>query len=69
MLIVYSIVMWIVARPVGGYTSLIIFLSAFASIMLFVVGVIGYYIGYILDEVKGRPLYIIDETSDNSNEG
>ena len=68
-LIVYSIVMWIVARPVGGYTSLIIFLSAFASIMLFVVGVIGYYIGYILDEVKGRPLYIIDETSDNSNEG
>ena len=58
-LIIYSIVMWIVQRPVGGYTTLIIFLSAFACILLLVLGVIGYYIGFIFDEVKGRPTYII----------
>lgn len=58
-LIIYSIVMWIVDRPVSGYTTLVIFLSAFAGIQLFVTGAIGYYIGFIFDEVKQRPLYII----------
>ena len=67
-LIVYSVVMWIVDRPVGGYTTLIIFLSAFAAIMLLVVGVIGYYIGFILDEVKGRPLYIVDYITNDHEE-
>lgn len=59
-LIVYSIVMWIVDRPVDGYTTIIIFLSAFAAILLCVVGIIGYYVGCILDEVKGRPIYIVE---------
>lgn len=67
-LIVYSIVMWIVNRPVGGYTTLIIFLSAFAGILLFVVGVIGYYIGFILDEVKGRPIYIVEQITETKHE-
>lgn len=62
-LIIYSIVMWIIARPVGGYTTLIIFLSAFAAILLFVVGIIGYYVGCILDEVKERPIYTIEYTT------
>lgn len=66
-LIVYSLVMWIVDRPVGGYTTLIIFLSAFAAVLLFVVGVIGYYVGIILDEVKGRPLYVIEYTLTNKD--
>ena len=60
-LIIYSIVMWIVNTPVSGYTTLIIFLCAFAGIQLFVTGAIGYYIGFIFDEVKQRPLYIIQE--------
>lgn len=58
-LIIYSIVMWIVDTPVSGYTTIVIFLSAFAGIQLFVTGAIGYYIGFIFDEVKQRPLYII----------
>ncbi|MCR4658928.1 MAG: glycosyltransferase family 2 protein [Bacteroidales bacterium] len=59
-LTVYSLVMWFVQRPVGGYTTLVIFLSVFASILLLVLGVIGYYVGFIFDEVKGRPTYIIE---------
>lgn len=62
-LIVYSIVMWIVDRPVGGYTTLIIFLSAFAAVLLLVVGITGYYVGIVLDEAKGRPIYLIDYTT------
>ena len=65
-LIVYSIVMWIVDRPVGGYTTLIIFLSAFAAVVLLVVGITGYYVGIVLDEAKGRPLYLIDYTKEKN---
>ena len=58
---IYSIVMWIVDTPVSGYTTLIIFLCAFAGIQLFVTGAIGYYIGFVFDEVKQRPIYVIQE--------
>ena len=60
-LIIYSLIMWIVDTPVSGYTTLVIFLSAFAGIQLFVTGAIGYYIGFVFDEVKRRPHYIIQE--------
>ncbi len=66
-LMVYSLVMWIVERPVGGYTTLVIFLCAFAAITLFVLGIIGYYIGFILDEVKGRPIYVIESIKNDND--
>lgn len=67
LLIIYSLVMWIVDTPISGYTTLIIFLSAFAGIQLLVTGAIGYYIGFIFDEVKQRPLYIIQSIDSNHN--
>jgi len=60
-LIVFSIIMWILEKTIPGYTTLIIFMSAFAGIQLFVTGLIGQYISYVFDEVKGRPSYIVDE--------
>jgi len=60
-LIAFSIIMWILEKVIPGYTTLIIFMSAFAGIQLFVTGLIGQYISYVFDEVKGRPSYIVDE--------
>lgn len=60
-LIIYSIVMRFMETPVSGYTTLIVFLCAFACILFFVLGIIGMYIGYIFDEVKQRPVYIVKE--------
>jgi dolichol-phosphate mannosyltransferase len=60
-LIVFSLIMWILGKTIPGYTTLIIFMSAFAGIQLFVTGLIGQYISYVFDEVKGRPSYIVDE--------
>lgn len=60
-LIVYSLIMWALDTPISGYTTIVVFMSAFASIQMFVVGIIGLYIGYIFDEVKGRPIYIVKE--------
>lgn len=67
-LIIYSIVMWIVDTPVSGYTTIVIFLSAFAGIQLFVTGAIGYYIGFIFDEAKHRPLYIVQSIEQNTTD-
>ena len=68
-LIVFSLVMWILGKTIPGYTTLIIFMSAFAGIQLFVTGLIGQYISYVFDEVKDRPIYIVDEliNFENSN--
>lgn len=60
-LIIYSLIMWVHDTPVSGYTTLVVFMSAFASIQMFVIGIIGQYIGYIFDEIKGRPIYIVKE--------
>lgn len=64
LLIVYSVVMWVLKTPVSGYTTLIVFMCAFAGIQLLVTGMMGLYIGYIFDEVKGRPIYVVKEVVD-----
>jgi dolichol-phosphate mannosyltransferase len=67
-LVVFSLVMWMLDKTIPGYTTLIIFMSAFAGIQLFVTGLIGQYISYVFDEVKGRPSYIVDDIYYSENE-
>ncbi len=47
---------------VSGWTSLIISIWFLSGIIIFVLGVVGLYIGKIFDKVKDRPLYIVDDT-------
>ena len=44
----------------AGYTSLIVLVLFIGGLQLMVLGIIGEYLGSIFDEVKARPLYIID---------
>ena len=44
----------------SGWTTLAILISFFGGVQLVFVGIIGEYIGQILDEVKRRPHYIIE---------
>lgn len=46
---------------VPGWASIIITVIFFGGIQLLTIGVLGEYIGSILDEVKKRPEYIIDK--------
>ncbi|BBN99370.1 glycosyltransferase family 2 protein [Sporolactobacillus terrae] len=50
------------SSTVPGWTSLIVIQLLFSGFTLFILGVIGEYIGRIYDETKDRPLYIIRET-------
>ncbi len=46
-------------RGVPGWTSLAVLVSFLSGIQLLTLGVVGEYLGQVLDEVKGRPLYLV----------
>ena len=47
-------------RTVPGYTSLAVLLLVLTGVILISVGVVGLYVGRIFEQVKDRPLYLID---------
>jgi glycosyltransferase involved in cell wall biosynthesis len=51
----------IFARSVPGYPSLIVSMMVLGSVQLIMIGIIGEYIGKILSELKGRPVYFVAE--------
>jgi glycosyltransferase involved in cell wall biosynthesis len=57
----YSIVAYIRGSTVVGWTSLMTVITFLSSIQLLVLGVIGEYLGRMYEQVKGRPLFIIDQ--------
>lgn len=60
---------WLIVRyflwgiPAAGWTSVMVSIYFTAGLIMGSVGVMGLYIGKIFDEVKARPLYIIDSTT------
>jgi glycosyltransferase involved in cell wall biosynthesis len=46
-----------------GYTSLIISIWFFSGLLLSVLGMVGLYIGKTFEQVKNRPLYVVDEST------
>jgi hypothetical protein len=50
------------AFVVPGWATLMLAVSLASSAQLLMIGVLGEYLGRIYDEVKRRPLYLVDET-------
>jgi glycosyltransferase involved in cell wall biosynthesis len=50
---------------VAGYASLIISIWLTTGINIFVLGLVGIYVGKAFEQIKGRPIYIIDEAVNN----
>jgi dolichol-phosphate mannosyltransferase len=59
--LVVSYIFW--STPIAGWTSLIVSIYFLAGLIIGSIGMLGLYIGKIFDEVKQRPLYIIQETT------
>ena len=62
-----SIFAWVVTSKIIwgykilGWASLIASVFLSSGIIIFVLGILGIYIGRIFNEVKNRPLYVVDE--------
>ena len=56
---VIALVQKICGVALGGFTTVILLLLFASSIIMISLGIIGYYIAKIYDEIKGRPRYII----------
>lgn len=50
-------------QSVPGYPSLVIGMMVLGSVQLIMIGIMGEYIGKILSEIKGRPVYFVAEHS------
>lgn len=62
--IFYGLVAWLCGRTIQGWTSLLVSLWFIGGAILVALGVIGEYVGKIYAEVKRRPRYFIEETTE-----
>lgn len=66
----FFLVVWFVLGKIFGFThanvgwtSLAVLVTFFGGIQLLTIGIVGAYIGRLFDEVKDRPEYIVDYTT------
>ena len=50
-------------KDVPGYPSLVVSVMVIGGVQLILIGVLGEYVGKLLSEIKGRPVYFVAEHS------
>lgn len=63
LLIFYIAYAWIAGHSIQGWTSLMLVVVVLGAIQMFVLALMGEYIGRLYNESKRRPLYIIQEVA------
>ena len=61
---IQTLVMWFSGHAASGFTTVILLLLLIGGSIMLSLGLIGIYIARIFTEVKGRPRYIIADTTD-----
>jgi dolichol-phosphate mannosyltransferase len=68
--ILYALVMRIFTETwVAGWTALMIAVLFMGGVQLITIGILGEYVGRIYNEIKNRPLYVVQEYVGFANEG
>ena len=62
--IIYAIVVYWEGETIPGWTSILVSLWLISGSMMTAIGIIGEYIGKIYKEVKKRPRYLVDKTTE-----
>ncbi len=58
---IQTLVKYFMGHAVAGFTTVILLILFIGSIIMISLGIIGYYISKIYEEVKGRPRYLISK--------
>jgi len=66
LLAAYFVAIHIGGSSPPGWTSLAIFVLILSGFVITSSGVVGLYVGKIFEQVKGRPLYVLDEAIEGS---
>lgn len=64
---IQTLVKYFIGHAVQGFTTVILLLLIIGSVIMMSLGIVGYYIAKIYEEVKRRPVYIITEIIQNQN--
>ena len=67
-LIVYIAASWLGGRTIQGWTSLMLVVVVLGAVQMFVLGLMGEYIGRLYSQAKQRPLYIVQEIAGRRSE-
>src|SRR6185295_6545867 len=63
LLVLYLLYAWLSGLSIQGWTSLMLIVVAIGAAQMFVLGLMGEYIGRLYNESKRRPLYIVQEVA------
>jgi dolichol-phosphate mannosyltransferase len=61
LIIAYIAYAWFAGRNIQGWTSLMLVVVVLGAVQMFVLALMGEYIGRLYSEAKGRPLYVVQE--------
>ena len=61
LLIAYIAFAWLAGRSIPGWTSLMLVVVVLGAVQMFVLDMMGEYIGRLYSQAKQRPLYIVQE--------
>lgn len=68
LLILYALYSWLfIGRTPQGWTSMMIVVTFTGSTQLLVLGIMGQYLGRIHEQLKGRPLFIVQNVHRKSD--
>lgn len=65
---IYSLVRYFQGQAVEGYTTILLVLLVIGSGIMTSLGLIGFYVGKIYDEVRRRPRYLISRMTDRKTQ-
>lgn len=69
LIVLYILYAWLAGHSIPGWTSLMLVVVLLGAIQMFVLALMGEYIGRLYNEAKRRPLYIIQEIAGGEAEG
>jgi len=61
LIVAYIFIGWLSGRTVPGWTSLMLVVVVLGAIQMFVLALMGEYLGRLYNQAKNRPLYIVQE--------